>query len=90
MYSAIVFLAAIFITALSLLLFWKRSDRAFGIFLKTLTFVFCGVGFFRFMLSDSFIYVTQNLRFHTDKIQGFQERFAHKDILLLHPLHLKA
>lgn len=57
MYSAIVFSASIFISALSLLLFWKRSDKAFGVFMKTLAILFCGVGFFRFMLSDAFIYV---------------------------------
>ena len=57
MYSAIVFSASIFITALFLLLFWKKSDKAFGVFLKALTLLFCAVGFFRFMLSDSFIYV---------------------------------
>ena len=57
MYPAIVFSASIFVTALSLLLFWKKSDKAFGLFLKILTLVFCGVGFFRFMLSDAFIYV---------------------------------
>ncbi|MBE5745546.1 MAG: hypothetical protein E7355_05395 [Clostridiales bacterium] len=57
MYQSIVFLSAIFITALALLLFYKRSDKAFGLFLKIFTVAFCAVGFFRFMLSDAFLYI---------------------------------
>lgn len=57
MYQAIIFSASIVLTALCVFLFWKKSDRAFQLFLKISTFAFCAVGFFRFMLSDSFIYV---------------------------------
>lgn len=69
MYQAIVFSASIFITALCLFLFWKKSDKAFGVFLKILTLVFCGVGFFRFMLSDAFIYVINGALFEGQWIE---------------------
>ena len=61
MYPAIVILSSIVFTTFCLLLFLKRSDKAFDVFLKILTFVFCGVGFFRFMLSDAFIYVAEGV-----------------------------
>ncbi len=57
MYQTIVFLISAFFTAAILLLFRKKSEKSFSFFLKALTLLFCGVGFFRFMLSDSFIYV---------------------------------
>ena len=61
MYPAIVILSAIAFTALCLLLFRKRSDKAFDVFLKILTLAFCGVGFFRLMLSDAFIFVANGI-----------------------------
>ena len=57
MYQAIIFSSAAIIAALCVFLFWKKSDKAFYRFLKITTFAFCAVGFFRLMLSDSFIYV---------------------------------
>lgn len=57
MYQAIVFGAAAVLCALVLLLFKGKEERSFDIFLKILTVVFCAVGFFRFFLSDSFVYV---------------------------------
>ncbi len=57
MYQAITFTTAILIVALVLVIFAKKSDKSFSVFLKITTILFCAVGFFRFMLSDSFIYV---------------------------------
>ena len=64
MYQAIIFSISAFITALCVLLFWKRSNRAFQRFLKIATSAFCAVGFFRLMLSDSFIYVINGGKFN--------------------------
>lgn len=66
MYQAIVFSASIFVAALSLFIFWKKSDKAFSLFLKILTFTFCGVGFFRLMLSDGFLYVINGAWFENE------------------------
>lgn len=64
MYQAIIFSISACITALCVFLFWKRSNRAFQLFLKIATLAFCAVGFFRFMLSDSFIYVINGGKFN--------------------------
>ncbi len=61
MYSAIVILSAIVFTAICLFIFYKKSDKTFGIFLKTLTLLFCSIGFFRLMLSDAFIFVEKGV-----------------------------
>ena len=61
MYTAIAILSAIAITALCLLLFHKKSDKAFGVFMKVLVLIFCAMGFFRFMLSDAFILVMEGV-----------------------------
>ena len=61
MYPAIVILSAVAISAIALLLFRKKSDKAFGIFMKTLTLVFLAVAFFRLMLSDAFIFVEKGI-----------------------------
>lgn len=56
MYQALVFLSAAVMSTLILLLFRKNEvarDRA----LKILVVIFCTVGFFRFFLSDSILYV---------------------------------
>ena len=57
MYQATVFSLAVLLTAAILFLYRKKDDSKFNIFLKVFTILFCAVGFFRFMLSDSFIYV---------------------------------
>lgn len=56
MYQSIAFLGTIVLTLISLLVINKK-DKAFSIYLKIVTIVFCAIGFFRFMLSDSFIWV---------------------------------
>ena len=57
MYQAIVFSLAAVTCAIVLLLFKGKEERRFDLFLKFLTVLFCAVGFFRFFLSDSFVYV---------------------------------
>lgn len=57
MYQGIVFAVAMLLCALILLLFKGREKRSFDIFLKCLTVLFCAVGFFRFFLSDAFVFV---------------------------------
>ena len=56
MYQSIAFLGTIVLTLISLLVI-NRKEKAFSIYLKIITVVFCAIGFFRFMLSDSFIWV---------------------------------
>lgn len=63
MYPSLVFLTSAFLTAAIFFGFRKKSDKGFQTFLKALTLLFCGVGFFRFMLSDSFIYVINGAYF---------------------------
>ncbi|MBR4419397.1 MAG: hypothetical protein IKT32_00800, partial [Clostridia bacterium] len=57
MYQIITFLTTILLTGATLLIFRKKSDGAFNVFLKIITLIFCAVGYFRFFLSDAFIYV---------------------------------
>ena len=57
MYQGIIFGAVALLAVIILLSFRKVDERKFDIFLKTLTVVFCAVGFFRFFLSDGFIFV---------------------------------
>lgn len=61
MYTAITILSAIVFTSICLIIFNKKSNRSFGIFLKAIVVIFCGVGFFRLMLSDTFILVSQGV-----------------------------
>ena len=64
MYQAIVFLSAALFVAATLFLFRKKDNSKFDLFLKIFTVAFCAVGFFRFMLSDSFIYVINGAWFN--------------------------
>ena len=57
MYTAITLGAAAVLSTALLLIFAKRTDDLFYKVLKGITVAFCAVGFFRFMLSDGFIYV---------------------------------
>jgi hypothetical protein len=57
MYQAITFVSTLLAIILILNIFKNKSDESFSKFLKILTIVFCVLGFFRFMLSDSFVYV---------------------------------
>ncbi len=57
MYQVIIFTLSVLTTLLVLYAFRGREDSSFDKFLKWFTLAFCAVGFFRFMLSDAFIYV---------------------------------
>ena len=75
MYQAIVFSAAAILSALILFLFKGKDVKKFDIFLKCFTVAFCAVGFFRFFLSDAFIYVINGAWFeeeYHDKIDILQ------------------
>lgn len=56
MYSSIVLLSSAILSVAALLLFKKRESM-FSVFIKSAVMLFCAVGFFRFMLSDSFTFV---------------------------------
>lgn len=56
MYQIITLILAAAIAATSLIAV-KNSKKSFGILIKSLMLAFCAIGFFRFMLSDSFVYV---------------------------------
>ena len=56
MYQGIIFGSVALLSVLILVLFRKTEQKKFDIFIKTLTVVFCAVGFCRYFLSDSFIY----------------------------------
>ena len=56
MYQGIIFGAVALLATVILLSFRKVDDRKFDIFLKTLTVVFCAIGAFRYILSDSFVF----------------------------------
>lgn len=77
MYQTITFLISILITTATLLIFKKGRESAFNKFLKIITVIFCGVGYFRFFLSDAFIYVINGAWFEgvyyesTDYLQTF-------------------
>lgn len=57
MYQAITFTLAAIFCAATLFAFKGKDNSKFNIFLKCFTVLFCAVGFFRFLLSDSFLYV---------------------------------
>ena len=55
MYQGIIIGTVLILLAIVLLVFRKKSDDSFNIFLRIVTVLFLVVGFFRFFLSDSFI-----------------------------------
>ena len=57
MYQGIIFGAVALLSLIILLSFKKVEERKFDIFLKVITVLFCGVGFFRLFLSDGFVFV---------------------------------
>ena len=57
MYQAITFVSTLLAVILILFIFKNKSEKSFSKFLKILTVIFCVMGFFRFMLSDSFVLV---------------------------------
>ncbi|MBQ8424817.1 MAG: YwaF family protein [Clostridia bacterium] len=64
MYPIIIFVASILVICLSLLCFHKKTDDKFNKFLKIFTITFCAIGFFRFFLSDSFVFVINGASFN--------------------------
>lgn len=60
MYQGIIFSSVLIFCLIALLVFKGKLSNKFSIFLKTITIIFCVVGFFRFMLSDSFIWVIKD------------------------------
>ena len=76
MHQGIVLFLSVAITLATLLIF-KARDHAFSYFIKGAVILFCAVGFFRFMLSDSFTFVINggyyDLIFYdaTDPLQTF-------------------
>lgn len=56
-YQGIVFLTSIFFVLAFYFLSRKSEDKKWRLWLKIFTVLFCAVGFFRFMLSDAFIWV---------------------------------
>lgn len=57
MFPLLIFLLMVAASVLLTVLFYKRSEKSFDLLMKILTLLFCTVGFFRYMLSDSFVYV---------------------------------
>ncbi len=57
MYQSLVFAISILLVAIIYFVFNKKSNRAFSLFLKIFTFAYCVVGFIRFLMPDSFIFV---------------------------------
>ena len=57
MFQAITFVSTLLAVILILFIFKNKSEKSFSKFLKILTIIFCVMGFFRFMLSDSFVLV---------------------------------
>lgn len=57
MYQGIIFGLVALISVVVILSFKKVDERKFDLFLKSVTIIFCAVGFFRFFLSDSFVFV---------------------------------
>ena len=57
MYIGIILSIAALIIGLSLILFKNKADKSFNKFLKIVVIIFCAIGFLRFFLSDSFVYV---------------------------------
>lgn len=70
MYQAIVFGIAALLSAGILLLFKGKNTEKFNILLKGLAVAFYVVGFFRFFLSDSFIYVINGGWFENVKYEN--------------------
>lgn len=73
MYQVITFVSALLTIVLSLLIFKNKSEKSFSTFLKVLTVIYCVMGLFRFMLSDSFVNVIHHGGFYTDQVwyEGF-------------------
>lgn len=57
MYQAITIAGVAGLTTAVLAIYKNKSDEKFALFLKILTVVYCAAGFFRYMLSDSFMWV---------------------------------
>lgn len=57
MYQAIILLLAFLSVAAAYFVFSRRQGKGFDTFLKVFTALFCSIGFFRLMLSDSFVFV---------------------------------
>lgn len=57
MYQVIVLVVMSLLTISGLLIFKNKSDDKFTLFLKVLAVAYCAIGFFRYMLSDSFMWV---------------------------------
>lgn len=64
MYATITLLIAIACAASLLMIFRKKTNKAFDMFLKIYVLVFCAIGIFRYFLSDSFIYVINGAKFN--------------------------
>ena len=56
MYQGIIFGLVALISVVVIFSFKKVDERKFDLFLKSVTIIFCAVGFFRFFLSDSFVF----------------------------------
>ena len=57
MYQAIIFSTAAILAALILFVSRRKTTKYFSNFMKAIALLFCAIGFFRFMLSDSFAFV---------------------------------
>ena len=57
MYQVIILLSAFLSVAVAYFIFSFRQSKGFDTFLKIFTALFCSIGFFRLMLSDSFVFV---------------------------------
>ena len=57
MYQGIGFGAVALLATIIILSFHKVDEKKFDIFLKVVTVLFCGIGVFRYFLSDGFIFV---------------------------------
>lgn len=57
MYQIVILLLAFLSVAAACFVFSKRQNKGFDNFLKIFTALFCSIGFFRLMLSDSFVFV---------------------------------
>lgn len=57
MYQLVILLLAFLSVAAAYFVFSVRKIKGFETFLKIFTALFCSIGFFRLMLSDSFVYV---------------------------------
>ena len=64
MYSGIIFSVSVLIVLALFFVFRKKTSETFNKFAKVLVVVYCAIGFFRFFLSDSFIYVINGANFN--------------------------